>query len=144
MHGRRGEEDYSDPLPQTAVQLKEKKKKEAKSLRFRLVAGEIDVEESENEKIEAPMNDGGIGVNRLFFTARDFRRRPDDGGGAEERKEQEQADMAKKSEEVKKQSRTTKEEEYERMVLVRNKNLDDSILEARTVEEAVAKFSFVE
>ncbi|CAN0878804.1 Coiled-coil domain-containing protein 124 homolog [Linum grandiflorum] len=61
------------------------------------------------------------------------------------RREQEQAEMAKKSEEAKKkQARTAEEEEYERMVLVENKNRDDSILEARSVEEAVAKLSVVE
>ncbi|KAM1006911.1 hypothetical protein FF1_003552 [Malus domestica] len=61
------------------------------------------------------------------------------------RKEEEQAALEKKSDEVKKkQSRTAEEEEYERMVVVENKNRDDSFIEARSVEEAVAKMSVAE
>ncbi|XP_062086773.1 uncharacterized protein LOC133793358 [Humulus lupulus] len=55
------------------------------------------------------------------------------------RREEEQAALQTKDEEVKKrQSRTAAEEEYERMVLVTNTNRDDSIIEARTVEDAIA------
>ncbi|XP_030484127.2 uncharacterized protein LOC115700621 [Cannabis sativa] len=55
------------------------------------------------------------------------------------RREEEQAALHKKDEEVKKRhSRTAAEEEYERMVLVTNTNRDDSIIEARTVEDAIA------
>ena len=51
-------------------------------------------------------------------------------------------EMAKKSEEAKKrQSRMAAEEEYERMVLVTNTNRDDSVIEARSVEEAIAHMS---
>uniref|UniRef100_A0A2N9HJH7 Coiled-coil domain-containing protein n=1 Tax=Fagus sylvatica TaxID=28930 RepID=A0A2N9HJH7_FAGSY len=58
------------------------------------------------------------------------------------RREEEQAEMQKKADESKKrQSRTAEEEEYERMVLVTNTNRDDSIIEASTVEEAIAKIS---
>lgn len=58
------------------------------------------------------------------------------------RKEEEQAEMAKKAEEVKKkQARTANEEEYERVVLVSNTNRDDSIIEARSVEEALAQMT---
>ncbi|XP_065869142.1 uncharacterized protein [Euphorbia lathyris] len=58
------------------------------------------------------------------------------------RREEEQAELAKKSEEMKrKHSRTAAEEEYERMVLVSNTNRDDSIIEASTVEEAIARMA---
>ncbi|GAA0150770.1 hypothetical protein LIER_09633 [Lithospermum erythrorhizon] len=58
------------------------------------------------------------------------------------RKEEEQAALAKKAEEEKrKQSRTAAEEEYERLVLVENTNRDDSVIEASTLEEAIAKIS---
>ncbi|KAB1997674.1 hypothetical protein ES319_D12G039500v1 [Gossypium barbadense] len=60
----------------------------------------------------------------------------------QKREEEEQAEMAKKAEEVKKkQSRTAAEEEYERMVLVTNTNRDDSLIEARSVEEAIAQMA---
>ncbi|KAI3515219.1 hypothetical protein L2E82_11005 [Cichorium intybus] len=58
------------------------------------------------------------------------------------RKEEEQAQILKRAEEEKrKQSRTAKEEEYEKMVLVENTNREDSIIEARSVEEAIAQMS---
>jgi hypothetical protein len=58
------------------------------------------------------------------------------------RREEEQAELQRKAEEGKKrQSRTAAEEEYERMVLVQNTNRDDSILEARTVEEAITQMT---
>ncbi|XP_019150757.1 PREDICTED: coiled-coil domain-containing protein 124-like [Ipomoea nil] len=61
------------------------------------------------------------------------------------RREEEQAAMQKKGEEEKrKQSRVAEEEEYERMVLVTNTNRDDSIIEARTVDEALAKMTVVD
>ncbi|KAF5751026.1 coiled-coil domain-containing protein [Tripterygium wilfordii] len=61
------------------------------------------------------------------------------------RREQEQAELAKKAEEAKKRhARTAAEEEYERMVLVSNTNRDDSIIEASTVEEAIAKMAVSE
>ncbi|KAL8267938.1 hypothetical protein R6Q59_001736 [Mikania micrantha] len=61
------------------------------------------------------------------------------------RKEAEQAEMLKKAEEEKRrQSRTAKEEEYEKMVLVQNTNRDDSVIEARSVEEALAQMSVTE
>nr|GMC62372.1 coiled-coil domain-containing protein 124-like [Ipomoea batatas]GMC62528.1 coiled-coil domain-containing protein 124-like [Ipomoea batatas]GMC62536.1 coiled-coil domain-containing protein 124-like [Ipomoea batatas]GME14676.1 coiled-coil domain-containing protein 124-like [Ipomoea batatas]GME18867.1 coiled-coil domain-containing protein 124-like [Ipomoea batatas] len=61
------------------------------------------------------------------------------------RREEEQAAMQKKAEEEKrKQSRVAEEEEYERMVLVTNTNRDDSIIEARTVDEALAKMTVVD
>lgn len=56
------------------------------------------------------------------------------------RREEEQASLAKKADESKKrQERTAAEEEYERMVLVTNTNRDDSVIEARTVEDAIAR-----
>ncbi|KAF8013412.1 hypothetical protein BT93_I1306 [Corymbia citriodora subsp. variegata] len=58
------------------------------------------------------------------------------------RREEEQAELARKAEEGKRrQSRTAAEEEYERMVLVSNTNRDDSIIEASTVEEAIAQMA---
>ncbi|KAJ6692941.1 hypothetical protein OIU79_014638 [Salix purpurea] len=58
------------------------------------------------------------------------------------RREEEQAEMAKKADEAKKKKdRTAEEEEYEKMVLVSNTNRDDSIIEASTVEEAIAQIS---
>uniref|UniRef100_A0A5B7BN60 Coiled-coil domain-containing protein n=1 Tax=Davidia involucrata TaxID=16924 RepID=A0A5B7BN60_DAVIN len=58
------------------------------------------------------------------------------------RREEEQAQILKKAEEAKKrQSRTAAEEEYERMVLVANTNRDDSIIEARTVEDAISQMT---
>ncbi|KAA3465490.1 coiled-coil domain-containing protein 124-like protein isoform X1 [Gossypium australe] len=60
----------------------------------------------------------------------------------QKKKEEEQAEMAKKAEEAKKrQSRTAAEVECERMVLVTNTNRDDSLIEARSVEEAFAPMS---
>uniref|UniRef100_A0A6N2L8C6 Coiled-coil domain-containing protein n=1 Tax=Salix viminalis TaxID=40686 RepID=A0A6N2L8C6_SALVM len=58
------------------------------------------------------------------------------------RREEEQVEMAKKADEAKKKKdRTAEEEEYEKMVLVSNTNRDDSIIEASTVEEAIAQIS---
>ncbi|KAJ7978667.1 coiled-coil domain-containing protein [Quillaja saponaria] len=58
------------------------------------------------------------------------------------RREEEQAELERKAGEAKKrQSRTAAEEEYERMVLVMNKNRDDSIIEARSVEDAIAQMT---
>ncbi|KAJ8530315.1 hypothetical protein K7X08_037150 [Anisodus acutangulus] len=56
-----------------------------------------------------------------------------------QRKEAEQAALEKKAEEDKRrQSRMAEEEEYEKMVLVTNRNRDDSIIEASTVDDAIA------
>lgn len=58
------------------------------------------------------------------------------------RKEEEQAALQRRAEEdKKKKTRTADEEEYERMISVVNTNRDDSIIEARTVEEALAKMA---
>ncbi|EYU38002.1 hypothetical protein ABFS82_02G003700 [Erythranthe guttata] len=58
------------------------------------------------------------------------------------RKEEEQAALQRRVEEdKKKKNRTADEEEYERMVNVVNTNRDDSIIEARSVEEALAKMT---
>ncbi|KAE9447401.1 hypothetical protein RHGRI_032953 [Rhododendron griersonianum] len=56
------------------------------------------------------------------------------------RREEEQAQVTKRAEEAKRrQSRTQGEEEYEKIVLVANTNRDDSIIEARSVEDAIVK-----
>ncbi|MED6168429.1 hypothetical protein PIB30_011595 [Stylosanthes scabra] len=61
------------------------------------------------------------------------------------RREEEQAVLAKKAEDAKKrQARTAAEEEYERMVLVSNTNRDDSIIEARSVDDAIAQMSIAD
>ncbi|GMH02931.1 hypothetical protein Nepgr_004770 [Nepenthes gracilis] len=61
------------------------------------------------------------------------------------RREEEQAALQRRTEAAKKQqSRTAEEEEYERMILVTNTNRDDSIVEAHTVEEAIAQMSVSE
>ena len=44
----------------------------------------------------------------------------------------------------KRAARVAEEEEYERVVLVANTNRDDSIIEARSVEEAIARMSVVD
>lgn len=62
-----------------------------------------------------------------------------------QRREEEQAAVQKKAEEEKrKNSRTAAEEEYERMVLVENTNRDDSIVEAHTIEEAIARMNIAD
>lgn len=58
------------------------------------------------------------------------------------RREEEQALAQKKGEEAKK--RTAAEEEYERMVLVSNTNRDDSIIEARTLDDAIAQMAIAD
>ena len=60
-------------------------------------------------------------------------------------REEEQAEAERKAEEAKKQqSRTAAEEEYERMVLISNTNRDDSIIEARTLDDAIAQMTVVD
>ncbi|TYH31765.1 hypothetical protein ES288_A01G198100v1 [Gossypium darwinii] len=53
-----------------------------------------------------------------------------------QKEEEEQAEEAKK-----RQSRTVAEIEYERLVSVTNTNRDDSLIEARSVQEAIAQMS---
>ncbi|XP_057415508.1 uncharacterized protein LOC130710308 [Lotus japonicus] len=55
------------------------------------------------------------------------------------RREEEQSQLAKKADEGKK--RSAAEEEYEKMVLVSNTNRDDSIIEARNLDDAIAQMS---
>lgn len=58
------------------------------------------------------------------------------------RREEESQQIVQRAEKAKKQqSRTADEEEYERMVLVSNTNRDDSIIEARSVEDALARIT---
>ncbi|RZC66845.1 hypothetical protein C5167_010544 [Papaver somniferum] len=58
------------------------------------------------------------------------------------RREEEQIQIAKKNEEnKKKQNRMADEEEYEKMILVSNTNRDDSVIEARSVEDALARMT---
>ncbi|KAK9677498.1 hypothetical protein RND81_11G147100 [Saponaria officinalis] len=61
------------------------------------------------------------------------------------RKEAEAAELAKKAEEAKKkQSRMADEDEYEKIVLVENVNRDESVIEAHSVDEAIAKITINE
>ncbi|XP_072956787.1 uncharacterized protein [Typha angustifolia] len=61
------------------------------------------------------------------------------------RREEERARLERDAEAAKKKhSRTADEEEYERMVLVSNTNRDDSIIEAHSLEEAIAKIAVTE
>uniref|UniRef100_A0A1D1XZ49 Coiled-coil domain-containing protein 124 n=1 Tax=Anthurium amnicola TaxID=1678845 RepID=A0A1D1XZ49_9ARAE len=63
----------------------------------------------------------------------------------ERRREEERLRVLREAEAAKKrQNRTTEQEEYDRMVLVSNTNRDDSLIEAHTVEEAIAKMSVAE
>uniref|UniRef100_A0A7N0RA27 Uncharacterized protein n=1 Tax=Kalanchoe fedtschenkoi TaxID=63787 RepID=A0A7N0RA27_KALFE len=57
------------------------------------------------------------------------------------REEEEEAMLLKRAEEAKKKHNRLALEEYEKMVLVSNTNRDDSIIEARNVEEALAKIT---
>ncbi|XP_010266085.1 PREDICTED: coiled-coil domain-containing protein 124-like isoform X1 [Nelumbo nucifera] len=58
------------------------------------------------------------------------------------RRQEERLQILQRAEEAKKrQTRTANEEEYERMVLVSNTNRDDSIIEAHSVEEAIARMA---
>ncbi|KAG0457232.1 hypothetical protein HPP92_022057 [Vanilla planifolia] len=55
------------------------------------------------------------------------------------RREEERLRLEREAEAAKKRlSRTTEEDQYKRMVLVGNTNRDDSVVEARSVEEAIA------
>ncbi|KAF6172552.1 hypothetical protein GIB67_007065 [Kingdonia uniflora] len=57
-------------------------------------------------------------------------------------REQEQIQIQKRSEEAKKkQNRMADEDEYDRVVFVANTNREDSVVEAHSVEEAIAKMS---
>ncbi|KAJ3689752.1 hypothetical protein LUZ61_018916 [Rhynchospora tenuis] len=61
------------------------------------------------------------------------------------RKEEEQQRLQREAEEAKKrQTRVADEEEYEKMVLVSNTNRDDSIIEAHSVDDALAKMTIAE
>lgn len=61
------------------------------------------------------------------------------------RKEEEAAEMARRAEDAKRrQARTAYEEEYERVVMVSNTNRDDLVVEAHSVDEAIAKMSLAD
>mgnify|MGYP000942263911 CR=1 FL=1 len=91
---------------------------------------EKELEKAASKKVDKKASRVSIPVSKV--TEAELRRR----------REEEQAEMQKKAEEgKKKQSRTAEEEEYERTVLVSNTNRDDSIIEARSVEEAIAQIS---
>ncbi|KAG2403338.1 uncharacterized protein HKW66_Vig0186250 [Vigna angularis] len=68
-----------------------------------------------------------------------------DGVELRRRREEEQAEAERKAKEVKKrQSRTVVEDEYERMVLVSNTNCDDSIIKARSLDDAITQMTVVD
>ncbi|XP_020093740.1 coiled-coil domain-containing protein 124-like [Ananas comosus] len=61
------------------------------------------------------------------------------------RREEERLRLEREAEAAKKRrSRTADEEEYERVVLVSNTNRDDSVIEAHTVEDAIAGMALAE
>ena len=61
------------------------------------------------------------------------------------RREQEQLELQRRAEEAKKKiTRTAEEEEYEKMVLIQNTNRDDSLIEAHSVDEALAHMSIAD
>ncbi|KAG8065746.1 hypothetical protein GUJ93_ZPchr0004g40098 [Zizania palustris] len=61
------------------------------------------------------------------------------------RREEERLRLEREAEVAKKRAaRTAEEEEYERVVLVANTNRDDSIIEARSVDEAIVRMSLVD
>lgn len=61
------------------------------------------------------------------------------------RREEERQRILQTSEAAKKrQSRTADEEEYDRMVMVENTNRDDSVIEAHSVEDAIARMALPE
>jgi hypothetical protein len=58
------------------------------------------------------------------------------------RREEERLRLQREAEAAKKrQARTADEEEYGRVVLVANTNSDESVIEARSVEDAIAKMT---
>jgi hypothetical protein len=60
-------------------------------------------------------------------------------------REEERLRLEREAEAAKKRAaRVAEEEEYERVVLVENTNRDDSLIEARSVEEAIARMSVVD
>nr|GMC87405.1 coiled-coil domain-containing protein 124-like [Ipomoea batatas] len=73
--------------------------------------------------------------------------RPKPGGeslGFQKKRRGASSDSEEGEEEKKRQSRIAEEEEYERVVLVTNTNRDDSIIEARTVDEALAHMTIAD
>ncbi|CAK9177890.1 unnamed protein product [Ilex paraguariensis] len=93
--------------------------------------------EQEEKEIEKTMRKPDKKVNRVSIPVPKVTE-----AELQRRREEEQAAILKRSEEAKKrQSRTAAEEEYERMVLVANTNRDDSIIDAHTVEDAIAQMA---
>lgn len=91
---------------------------------------EKELEKASVKKLEKKANRVAIPVQKV--TEAELRKQ----------KEEEEARILKKAEEVKKKKeRLASEEEYEKIVLVTNTNRDDSIIEARSVEEALAKIT---
>lgn len=67
------------------------------------------------------------------------------GAELDRRREEERLRVLRNAEEAKKkEKRMADEEEYERIVLVSNTNRDDSLIEAHSVDEAIAKISINE
>ncbi|KAI4342211.1 hypothetical protein MLD38_026861 [Melastoma candidum] len=61
------------------------------------------------------------------------------------RREEEKAEMERRAEEARKrEKRVADEEEYEKVVLVSNTNRDEGVIEARSVEEAIARMTVAE
>ncbi|XP_029116865.1 uncharacterized protein [Elaeis guineensis] len=63
----------------------------------------------------------------------------------ERRREEERQRILRNAEAAKKrETRTADEEEYERLILVANTNRDDSVIEAHSVEDAIARMAITE
>lgn len=120
-----------------------KKKEEETEKRAEAAARKAEakrIAEMEEKELEKAMKKPDKKANRVAIpvpkvTEAELRRR----------KEEEEKMILNKAEEAKKkQNRLASEEEYEKMVLVSNTNRDDSIIEARSVEEALAKITIVD
>ncbi|OAY37423.1 coiled-coil domain-containing protein 124 isoform X1 [Manihot esculenta] len=123
------------PKSRAAKKREEESEKRAEAVARRAEARRL--AEQEEKEIDKSMKKPDKKANRVSIpvpkvTEAELRRQ----------REEEQAELAKKADEMKRrQSRTAAVEDYEKMVLVTNTNRDDSIIEARTVEDAIAQMA---
>lgn len=123
------------PKSRAAKKREEESEKRAEAVARRAEARRL--AEQEEKDIDKSMKKPDKKANRVSIpvpkvTEAELRRQ----------REEEQAELAKKADEMKRrQSRTAAVEDYEKMVLVTNTNRDDSIIEARTVEDAIAQMA---
>ncbi|KAL1295600.1 hypothetical protein HN51_056454 [Arachis hypogaea] len=130
--------DAEGPKSRAAKKKEEEADKRAEAAARKAEARRL--AEQEEKELEKSMKKPDKKANRVSIpvpkvTEADLRKR----------REEEQAELAKKAEDAKKrQSRTAAEEEYERLVLVSNTNRDDSVIEARSVDDAIAQMSIAD